>query len=62
VLTEPFADQVARAIAYYEIDRELPPIVLPHPMQNIGPDEVEARAVLLADAAQRLLRGEDPNP
>jgi hypothetical protein len=62
VLTEPFADQVARAVAYYDTDRVLPPVVLPHPMQNIGPVEIEARAVRLADAAQRLLRGEDPNP
>jgi hypothetical protein len=58
VLTEPFADQVERAVAYYTIDRSLPPVVLPHPMQNIGPDQIENRAVVLADAAERLLRGE----
>jgi hypothetical protein len=58
VLTEPFADQVERAVAYYRTDRPLPAIVLPHPMQNVGPDELEHRAVVLADAAQRLLRGE----
>jgi hypothetical protein len=55
VLTEPFADQVQRAIAYYETDRPLPAIVLPHPMQNIGAAELEQRAVALADAAMRLL-------
>ena len=58
MLTEPFADQVERAVAYYQTDRPLPAVVLPHPMQNIGPDELERRAVVLADAAQRLLRGE----
>jgi hypothetical protein len=58
VLTEPFADQVQRAVAYYETDRTLPAVVLSHPMQNISSDALEARAVALADAAQRLLRGE----
>jgi hypothetical protein len=57
VLTEPFADQVARASAYYDIDRPIPVIVLPHPMQNISLDELERRSVLLADAAERLLLG-----
>jgi hypothetical protein len=61
VLTEPFADQVARATAYYTTDRPLPPIVLPHPMQNIGPDAIERRAVVLADAAERLLNGQLPD-
>jgi len=55
VLTEPFADQVQRAIAYYEIDRPLPAVVLPHPMQNIDATELEQRAVALADAVMRLL-------
>jgi hypothetical protein len=58
VLTEPFADQIERAVAYYETDRALPAVVLPHPMQNISADQIEERAVVLADAAQRLLRGE----
>ena len=44
VLTEPFADQVERASAYYEIDRPLPPIVLPHPMQNIDEAGIELKA------------------
>ena len=60
MLTEPFADQIERAVAYYEVDRTLPAIVLPHPMQNVGPAELEQRAVVLADAAERLLRGEVP--
>jgi hypothetical protein len=57
VLTEPFADQVERAVAYYETDRPLPAVVLPHPMQNVGSAELDERAVVLADAAERLLRG-----
>lgn len=60
MLTEPFADQIQRAVAYYDIDRPLPAIVLPHPMQNIAADQIELRAQRLADAAQRLLRGEHP--
>jgi hypothetical protein len=58
VLTEPFGDQVQRAVAYYETDRALPAIVLPHPMQNIGPDQIDVRAAMLADAAERLLNGQ----
>jgi hypothetical protein len=60
VLTEPFADQIDRVTAYYQTDRPLPAVVLPHPMQNVSADELEERAVLLADAAERLLRGELP--
>jgi hypothetical protein len=36
----------------------LPAVVLPHPMQNIGPDDLENRALVLADTAERLLHGE----
>ncbi|MET0995146.1 MAG: hypothetical protein ABWY20_14175 [Mycobacterium sp.] len=57
MLTEPFADQVDRAVAYYRTDRRLPAVVLPHPMQNVGPAELDERAAILADAAERLLRG-----
>jgi hypothetical protein len=60
VLTEPFADQIARVMAYQPTDRPLPAIVLDHPMQNIGPVELDARSRRLADAAERLLRGEVP--
>jgi hypothetical protein len=56
VLTEPFQDQLARVLAYQTTDRPLPAVVLPHPMQNIGPAGVAARAEALADAAERLLR------
>ena len=55
MLTEPFADQVQRAIAYYDTDRPLPAVVLPHPMQNIDASALEQRAVALADAVLRLL-------
>jgi hypothetical protein len=60
VLTQPFADQIERAVAYYETDRPLPAVVLPHPTQNISAEQIEDRAVRLADAAQQLLRGETP--
>lgn len=60
MLTEPFGDQVARASAYYQTDRPIPAVTLPHPMQNIDDDQLELRARLLADAAERLLRGELP--
>lgn len=60
VLTEPFADQIARVMAYQPTDRPLPAVVVEHPMQNVSRDELRARAVQIADAAQRLLRGEEP--
>ena len=62
MLTEPFADQIDRAIAYYETDRALPAIVLSHPMQNISAADLEARAVQLADAIERLLDDLPPLP
>lgn len=58
MLTEPFADQVAHASAYYQTDRPIPVVVLPHPMQNIDDDEIDVRATMLADAAVRLLAGD----
>jgi hypothetical protein len=60
VLTEPFADQIARVMAYQPSDRPLRAVVVEHPMQNLRPEELHARAVRIADAAQRLLRGEEP--
>jgi len=57
VLTEPFKDQVNRAMSYQQPDRELPLIVLPHPMQNVSDAELEERARILADAAERYLDG-----
>ena len=58
VLTEPFRDQIDRVMAYRPSDRPLPAVVLPHPMQNVGAEELRQRAQMLADAAERLLRGE----
>ena len=60
ILTEPFADQIARVMAYQPSDRPLPAVVVQHPMQNLGPDELRARSLQVADAAQRLLRGQGP--
>ena len=61
VLTEPFREMVAGMLAFQETDRPLPAIVLTHPMQNITSEELDERARQLADAAERLLRGEEPN-
>lgn len=47
-------------MAYQPSDGAMPLVVLDHPIQNIGPEELQARAVALADAAERLLRGETP--
>jgi hypothetical protein len=47
-------------MAYERADRPLPAVVLAHPIQNVSEEELMARAVTLADAAQRLLRGQEP--
>jgi hypothetical protein len=47
-------------MAYETSDRPLPAVVLRHPMQNVSEEELVARARDLADAAGRLLRGDDP--
>ena len=60
MLTEPFAEQLPRAMAYERADRPLPAIVLPHPIQNVSEEELMARAVMLADAAEALLHGQVP--
>lgn len=58
ILTEPFADQVGRAMAYQRADRELKPVVVPHPIQNISPEEFRLRAEAIADQVEQILRGE----
>ncbi|MGW6729643.1 UGSC family (seleno)protein [Nocardia sp. NPDC055029] len=58
ILTEPFASQVDRVASYYETDRDVPVIVLDHPMQNLSADELLARSTALADAAEGLLNAE----
>lgn len=55
ILTEPFGNQVDRAMVYYPTDRPLPTVVLDHPMQMITPEEMDARAEQLVEAAIKLL-------
>lgn len=59
VLTEPFREQVSRAMAYRRADRELPAIIVPHPIQNVSDAELDERAQVLADAAEKFLDGQD---
>lgn len=59
ILTEPFKEQSERASAYYNTDREIPAVILDHPMQNLQPEELEARSMQLADIAEALLNGAD---
>lgn len=61
ILTTPFGDRVRDITAFQETDRPLPAIVLTHPMQNISDEELDQRAVELADAAERMLDGGDPH-
>ena len=55
ILTEPFGEQVDRAMAYYPSDQPLPAIVVDHPMQMITPQEMEARATQIVEEAEKLL-------
>lgn len=61
ILTTPFGDRVRDVTAFQETDRPLPVIVLTHPMQNISDEELDQRAIELADAAESLLSGQDPH-
>jgi hypothetical protein len=58
ILTEPFADQIERVMAYHRTDRKLPAVVVPHPIQNISPEEFKIRAEKIADTAEQILNGE----
>jgi hypothetical protein len=57
ILTTPFGDQVDRVMTYQSADRDLPALVLDHPMQNIDAAGLEQRAVQLADIAVSMLDG-----
>jgi hypothetical protein len=61
VLTVPFQQRVKDITAFQETDRPLLPVVLSHPMQNITDEELDMRAVELADAAERMLQGLEPH-
>jgi len=60
VLTEAFGDQIQRVMTYHSSDIPLPAVVIDHPMQNVGVEELKARARQIADSAERLLKGENP--
>jgi hypothetical protein len=60
ILTESFGDQIDRVMTYHKSDTPLPAVVIDHPMQNVSPAELRQRAEQIADAAERLLRGERP--
>lgn len=55
ILTTPFVEVMDRVLAYWETDHPMPKVILPHPIQNLGPDELDARARQLADAAEAYL-------
>jgi hypothetical protein len=47
-------------MTYFPSDRPLPVIEVDHPMQMISPEAMEARAMQLVIAAEKLLDGESP--
>ncbi|MFE3060744.1 UGSC family (seleno)protein [Nocardia sp. NPDC059239] len=54
ILTKPFESQMERIATYYETDKPIPLVVLEHPMQNVGAEELHARSEALADAVQAI--------
>jgi hypothetical protein len=56
ILTDAFKEQMERVLMYYDIDRPMPVVVIPHPMQNVGPAELDARAASVADQVEQMLR------
>jgi len=59
-LTEPFGDQIDRAMVYQPSDIPLPAIVIGHPTQMVSDEVLQQRAEQIADAAQHLLNNENP--
>jgi len=47
-------------MSYHSSDRPLPAVVIDHPVQNISKEEMHARGLQIANAAQRILKGEQP--
>jgi hypothetical protein len=56
MLTEPYQGQQQRVMKYQTTDRDLPLIVLQHPIQSANEEALDSRAEELADAAERLLK------
>lgn len=48
-------------MTYQPSDRTLPAIVIDHPTQMVPDELLRRRAEQIADAAQRLLDGRDPD-
>lgn len=47
VLTEPFAQVLGRLMSYYVPDQPMPVGVVAHPIQNVTPEDLDARAAQL---------------
>jgi hypothetical protein len=47
-------------MAYQPSDRSLPAIVIDHPTQMVAQEVLRQRASQIADAVERLLKGETP--
>ena len=55
MVTEPFSGVLAEHLAAWLPDRSIPLVVIPHPMQDIGEEELAARAAQLARGVVALL-------
>lgn len=57
ILTRPFEDVLIRILSYYQTSQPVPSIVIEHPIQNLAPAELAARAREIAAAVERFLDG-----
>lgn len=55
MLTEPFAQVLSRLMSYYVPDQPMPFAVIAHPIQNVAPDDLDARAAQLVDLLEAYL-------
>lgn len=57
ILTRPFEDVLVRILSYYQTTEPMPHIVVEHPIQNIAPAELTARALQIVAVVEELLAG-----
>ncbi|MFK7894362.1 MAG: hypothetical protein AB8G23_00925 [Myxococcota bacterium] len=60
ILTQPFANQIERAMTYQPTERPLPAIIVGHPTQMVDDVVLETRATQIAEAVERLFNDQEP--
>jgi len=57
ILTRPFEEVLVRILSYYQTTEPMPHVVIEHPIQNVDPAELAARARQIADAVEAVMEG-----